>query len=659
MVASTTSTAGTNIDVAGIVSQLMAVEQKPLTALSTKEASYNAQLSAYGSIKGALGSFQTAVSALSDISKFKALSATSGDSTILTASATTDAVAGVYAVSTTQLAQAQTLMSNGVMSNTVSLGNSATTLSFQFGTTGVPGSFGTAKTVAIAANSSLQDISSAVNAANIGVSATVVNDGTATPYRLVFTASSTGAANSMSVVTADATLSPILNYDEGTGGTKSMTQAAAAQNAMLTVNGVPVSSATNTVTGAIQGVTLSLVKPNAATSVTIVRDTATINTSVSGFVKAYNDLSTTLKNLSAYDPVNKKGAVLLGDSTVSTLQSKLRVVLNTAISNSGASLTTLSQIGVSFQKDGTLALDAAKLNTAISNNFNDIASLFAVTGKATDNMVAYSASTTSTLPGSYAIHVDSLAAQGNTTGGVNLNTVNGTGLTAIAANTVINVTLDNVSASVALTAGTYTASQLATMVQSAINSTSAFSAVGSSIAATIDGSGQLVITSNRYSSTSNASMASGTGTSVLDFMGAATTASGADVAGTIDGQVAIGAGQTLTASTGNTKGLKIQINGGTFGAGAAGDRGTMNYSQGYAYTLNQLATSLLASDGLLAGRTTGINNSITDIGKQRDAMNTRLARMQANYTKQFTALDVMLSGMNTTMNFLTQQLAKL
>lgn len=662
MVASASSTTGTNIDVASIVSQLMTVEQRPLTVLANKVTDYNTKLSAFGIVKSALSNFQTAVSALSDTSKFKALNATPGDSTILTTSVSTSAAPGVYAVNTTLLAQAQTLMSGGTLSDTISLGNGATTLSFQFGTSGTPGSFGTAKTVSVNANSSLQDISTAVNAANIGVNATVVNDGTATPYHLVFTASNTGVANSMSIATADATLIPMLNYDQVGVGGMNMTEAAAARNATLTVNGVPISSATNTVTGAIQGVTLNLTKPNATTSVTVARDTATISASVSGFITAYNNLSTTLNNISAYDPVSKKGAALQGDATVLMLQSKLRATLNTAISTSGGSLTTLSQIGVSFQKDGSLALDSTKLNTAISNNFDDIASLFAATGKATDNLVAYSSSTTSTLPGSYAVHIDSLAAQGNTTGSINLNTVNGTGITAIAANTVLNVTLDNVSASVTLTAGnTYTSSQLATMIQSAINSTSAFTNVGSAVTATIDGNGQLVITSNRYSASSNVSLADapGSATPVATFMGAATTTAGADVQGTINGQAATGAGKTLTSTTGNSKGLKIQINGGAFGAGAAGDRGMMNYSQGYAYTLNQLTTSLLATGGPLEGRTTGINKSITDIGKQQDALNVRLASIQANYTKQFTALDVMLSSMNTTMNFLTQQLAKL
>ena len=136
--------------------------------------------------------------------------------------------------------------------------------------------------------------------------------------------------------------------------------------------------------------------------------------------------------------------------------------------------------------------------------------------------------------------------------------------------------------------------------------------------------------------------------------GAPTSSAGVDVAGTIDGQAAIGSGQLLTASSGNSAGLKIQVNGGALGA-----RGTVNYSHGYAYSLNKLTGDMLTSDGLLTSKTTGINKSITAIGKQRVAVNVRLAEIQKRYTTQFSALDVMLSRMSQTSNYLTQQLANL
>ena len=665
----TSGIGSTNLDVSSIVAQLMAVEKRPLNVLNIKEASYQAKLSAFGSIKGALSSFQSILSGLSNITKFQALKATSSDTSIFTATASSIAVAGTYSLdAVTKLAQSQKLAASGQASSTAVIGNG--TLTFDFGTisgatvdgagkytgaTFTSNGAGT-KTVTIdASNNSLQGIRDAINVAKIGVTATIINDGGTSPYRLALTSDSIGKANSIkiSVVESGATgLDALLAHDPaGLPAAQHLAETATAQNAEFKVDGIAVSKASNTVTDVIKGVTLNLQKIMATpVSLTIVRETATVKSSVDGFVKAYNDLNKTLKDVSAYNSATKQGAILQGDSTVRTLQSQIRAVLATPVSNTGGSLSTLSQIGVSFQKDGTLALDASKLDTAITNNFNDLASLFAAVGKASDSLVSYSSAATTTKPGSYAVNATTLATQGNTVGNFNLNP----GLSIIAASTTINVTLDDVSASVALAAGNYTATQLSAMIQSAINGTSAFSSANSSVAATIDGSGFLTLNSNRYGSSSIISLSSGAGTPVSAFMGTATNITGLDVAGTIDGGAATGSGQFLTSSAGNSTGIKLQINGGLTGA-----RGTLSYSQGYAYSLNDLSTSLLASSGSLDGRTTGINSSIKDIGKQRDVLNIRMAAIEKRYRTQFTALDSLLSSMNQTSTYLTQQLANL
>ena len=665
----TSGIGSTNLDVSSIVAQLMTVEKRPLNALNIKEASYQAKLSAFGSIKGALSSFQSILSGLSNITKFQALKATSSDTSIFTATASSIAVAGTYSLdAVTKLAQSQKLAASGQASSTAVIGNG--TLTFDFGTisgatvdgagkytgaTFTSNGAGT-KTVTIdASNNSLQGIRDAINVAKIGVTATIINDGGTSPYRLALTSDSIGKTNSIkiSVVESGATgLDALLAHDPaGLPAAQHLAETATAQNAEFKVDGIAVSKASNTVTDVIKGVTLNLQKIMATpVSLTIVRETATVKSSVDGFVKAYNDLNKTLKDVSAYNSATKQGAILQGDSTVRTLQSQIRAVLATPVSNTGGSLSTLSQIGVSFQKDGTLALDASKLDTAITNNFNDLASLFAAVGKASDSLVSYSSAATTTKPGSYAVNATTLATQGNTVGNFNLNP----GLSIIAASTTINVTLDDVSASVALAAGNYTATQLSAMIQSAINGTSAFSSANSSVAATIDGSGFLTLNSNRYGSSSIISLSSGAGTPVSAFMGTATNITGLDVAGTIDGGAATGSGQFLTSSAGNSTGIKLQINGGLTGA-----RGTLSYSQGYAYSLNDLSTSLLASSGSLDGRTTGINSSIKDIGKQRDVLNIRMAAIEKRYRTQFTALDSLLSSMNQTSTYLTQQLANL
>jgi flagellar hook-associated protein 2 len=110
----------------------------------------------------------------------------------------------------------------------------------------------------------------------------------------------------------------------------------------------------------------------------------------------------------------------------------------------------------------------------------------------------------------------------------------------------------------------------------------------------------------------------------------------------------------LRASSGNANGLDIIING-----GALGDRGLINYSQGYASKLSQWATTALNADGFIASRTDGINKTIADIGKRRAELEARLVTIEKRYRAQFTALDAMLSNMNTTSTFLTAQLASL
>lgn len=662
-----TTPTSTNLDINSIVSQLMTVEQRPLTALAKKEASYQAKLSAYGSVSGALSNFQSAISGLSSTAKLQALKATPSDTSVFTASASSIAIAGVYSLDAiTKLAQSQKLAATGQASSTATIGNG--TLTFDFGAiTG--GTFDAAtgkytgatftssgagtKTVTIdATNNSLQGIRDAINTAKIGVTATIINDGGASPYRLVLTSDSIGKTNSIKVsVTGDTALSNLLAHDPGNNTGQSLAETATAQNAEFKVDGVSVSKTSNTVTDVIQGVTLSLQKTTATpVSLTVARDNATIKSSVESFVKAYNDLNKILKDISAYNPETKTGSILQGDSTVRMLQAKIHSVLNTPVGNTGGSLSTLSQIGVSFQKDGTLVLDASKLNAAITSNFSDIASLFAATGKASDSLISYSSATSATRPGSYAVNVATLATQGKAAGNFNLNA----GLNTIAASTAINVTLDGTTASVALTAGSYTASQLAAMVQSAINGNTSISAAGSSVTATVDGSGFLTLTSSRYGSASGVSLSDGSGTAVSAFMGTTTSTAGVDVAGTIDGLAATGSGQFLTSSAGNSTGLKLLVSGGSTGV-----RGTASYSQGYAFTLDALATSLLGSDGQLSGRKTGIDNTIKDIGKQRDALNQRLEMIEKRYRAQFTALDTMLSSMNLTSNYLTQQLTAL
>lgn len=649
---------GSNLDVNGIISQLMALESSPITALDRKEAVFQAQLTAYGTLKGALSSFQNAVKALANPEKFAANKASVADSTILSASASSSAAAGTYSIQVTALAQAHKLKTgSGFTSPTSTLGSG--TLTIQFGTYSGGGFTANADkaaaTITIApGQNTLAGVRDAINAANAGVTAGIVNDGSG--YLLVLSSEDSGLTNALKLTVVDddgnhtdnAGLSQ-LAYDASIGGTANMTQAQAAQNATAIIDGITISKASNTFSDAIDGVTLNLLKMNigSSTTVSVARDTAGIKSAVESFVKSYNDAAKSLKDISAYNPTTKQSAILQGDGTVRTIQTQLRNVLNSVLSTAGGGLATLSDIGVSFQKDGTLALDSSKLKKVMDDPSKDLSTLFAAVGKPTDSLVSFAGSSGSTRPGSYAVNITQVATQGKSIGAVTL-----AGTTTITAglNDTLAVVIDGTAATITLGPGDYSPVQMAAEIQSKLNGASAFSSTGTSVAVS-QSAGVLTISSNRYGSASTATVSGGLAQATL--FGSTTDTAGVDVAGTIGGLAASGSGQTLTGS-GDAADLKLAILGGNTGA-----RGLVNYAQGFAYQLDQIIGNMLDSDGILAGRTDGINRSVKDINNRRDVLERRLAMIETRYRAQFTALDAMIASMTKTSNFLTQQLANL
>ncbi len=646
---------GSGLDVNSLVSQLMALERRPLTALATKEAKYQAQLTAYGSLKGALSSFQTAVAALASPAKFSAARASIADSTVATVSASATATVGNYSLEVQTLAQSHKLKSGNFAATSDTVGTG--TLTIQFGTYSA-GSFTlnpdkAAATIVIdSGKSSLAGVRDAINAANAGVSASIINDGSGN--RLVIASKDTGVANALKITVADDDLANTDNaglsqlaYDASTGGTTNLSQTVAAQNASAVIDGIAISKASNTISDAIEGVTLTLLKENtpSATTLSVARDTAGIQGAVQSFVKAYNDLNKTISDLSKYDSATKRASMLTGEATVRSVQSQLRSVFNTSLSSAGGGLSTLSDIGIAFQADGTLKLDTARLNTALNDVTKDVSTLFAAVGKPTDSLVSFVSSSADTKNGSYAVNVTQLATQGTAVGGVPA------GLTITSgSNDTLDITVDGVAASVTLAAGTYTATALAAEIQSKINGVSALPSAGIGVVVT-QSAGVLTVTSNRYGSTSAVLLTGGN--AKADLFGSQTETAGVDVAGTIGGISATGSDRTLTGA-GDASGLALIVAG-----GATGGRGSVNYARGFAYELDKLVGRMLENDSLIDGRIDGINASIKDIGARRDALALRLEMIEKRYRAQFSALDTMIASMSTTSNFLTQQLANL
>jgi flagellar hook-associated protein 2 len=324
-------------------------------------------LTAYGTLKSDLSSLQSAAAALKLQSAFSAFKVTSSDTTLLSATSDTTAVAGSYSVTINNRASAETRMSAG-QDKTADIGNGATTLDITVGAAATV-------QVTIAANSTLEQVRDAINSnpVDTGVTATIVYNGT--DYNLVYTAKGTGSANTITAHSTDDNLHAIAGTGLGgvggtqAGGMDNITSAAA--NASLTVNGVPISSATNAVTGAIQGVTLNLTKDAGTATVTVARDSSAIEATVNKFISAYNQLNTDIRFL------HKKGENLQSDSTVVYIQNQLNGILSSATGFSATGgYDYLAEVGISRQTDGSLSLDTTTFESKLSSNLNGVVQLF-------------------------------------------------------------------------------------------------------------------------------------------------------------------------------------------------------------------------------------------------------------------------------------------
>lgn len=389
---STGSTSDVNALVTALVNSKIAGQAATIAAEQSLD---NTEISAYGTLSAALSALQAGLGTLSDGTTLNAFTATSSG-TGITATAASGAVAGTYSVDVAQVATGQVLTSSA-MSATDQLGTGTLTLSLG----------GLSSQITIdSSNNTVAGIAAAINssATNPGISATVVNG--ADGAHLVLHSTMTGAANAIGVAvtqttagTGTTTLSdlaiastPGTTPTASTLGAASQTaipsgtmwsQTTAGQDAYLTIDGTAVTSATNTVTSAMSGVTLNLTaasvdtsgKGTGAQTLTVAQDTTTQANAINQFVTLYNTLVTTMGTLTSFTAGASSQGVLLGDSTLNMIQNQLATIVASGV-GSGNTTTSLASIGITLQADGTLSVDSTTLNSALQNNQSTVAKLF-------------------------------------------------------------------------------------------------------------------------------------------------------------------------------------------------------------------------------------------------------------------------------------------
>ena len=362
---------GSGLDVKGIVEQLVAAERQPVAnRLNLQEARTNAELSALGRFKSALSSFRDSLDSLSDITKFQQRITAVGDDTLIGASADSDAVPGNYSLEITALATRGKLASGAFASSSATVGNGTLNISVN----------GQTSSVIIPEDAStLADVRDAINDAsdNPGVDATIIN--AADGAYLVLSSRETGASQGISVasVGGDGGLDQLV-YDP-LSGTNPMTQIEAPSDATLVIDGFTITSGKNSVTGAIEGVTIDLLEaaPGTRISLSVGLDDNAAKAAVGSFVNAYNGLIDVVSQVTSFDAESGEAGPLLGDATVRGIKDRLRRELGSAVDALGNGFRTLTDIGISTQANGKLELDESRLSDAITADFDGVGELFA------------------------------------------------------------------------------------------------------------------------------------------------------------------------------------------------------------------------------------------------------------------------------------------
>ena len=381
-------TSSSMIDVQGIVTNLMKVESAPLTALKKDASTITTKISAYGKVSSSIATFRDAANNLAQLSTWRAVNAVSSNPSAVTVTASSSAAVSQNSIEVQQLARAQNLASGSYSASTATVGSG--TLQIQLGTqptgaTSFTAGSSAAVSVTIAAGASLADVRDSINAAGAGVRASIVKDGDG--VRLFVSSATTGAnqAFKMTVTDSDgnsddASGLSALAFDPtmtaGAGSNLSLVQQAL--DAKYTIDGVALTSRTNTVTSAIDGVDLAFNQvTTAAVQINVKSDTDALKASTQKFVDAYNALNKVLSDGTRYDESTKTAGPLQADRAAVSMLQQIRSIVTDTVT--GGTLTRLADAGMTLQRDGSITLSATNFASAASSPSN-LQALFAATG---------------------------------------------------------------------------------------------------------------------------------------------------------------------------------------------------------------------------------------------------------------------------------------
>lgn len=361
---------GSGLDINSIVSQLVAAEAEPVNArLNTRETSLGSELSAFGTLKGALSAFQTSISRLEDPLAFQVYKASSSNDEVFSATTDDTAVAGSYNIEVIQLAQAEKLRSADFTDSSEVMG--AGTLDISLGAE-------TFQLTIDSSNNTLEGIRDAINIAsdNPGVRASLITVDSGT--QLILSSDQVGASNTINVLATDDGTVP--GFDLTQLDSSNLTTLISASDAVIQVDSQTVTRGSNNFSDVISGVTFNLnsAQPSSSETLSVVLDNDAIKKDVDSFVLNYNTLIGVMKGLSGFDQSTLIAGPLNGDSVVRGIQNSLRQALSSGAS--GGVFSNLSELGITLGDGGSLKLDATVFDEKLASNLSDVRNFFSSSG---------------------------------------------------------------------------------------------------------------------------------------------------------------------------------------------------------------------------------------------------------------------------------------
>ncbi|MEZ6130163.1 MAG: flagellar filament capping protein FliD [Planctomycetaceae bacterium] len=654
------------LDTEAVIQGLLDIQKTHIDRLSLKKQDVQSERAAFQALEARLVNFRSSATRLARTQNnvFEARTVSVSDESAIVASASSSAASGIYQLTVESLAQAHQVASQG-FSDADSEITHGTFIVQQ-------GSRPPLEITIDDTNDTLQGLADSINLAQSGVSASIVQDGTSgSPFRLLLTSSKTGEANAITVTnnlaaSSGGAVQPTFDF-----GNPVQEATNAAVRLGTGTGAFTVQSETNRIDNLISGVTLDLLQADAGRPITVqvAQDTETGVSAVQDFVDSYNSLVDFIAENTGYNTESNEAGLLLGNRSLIQIESEIQAALNSIVPGLSSSVNRLSTIGIRVNDNGKLSFNSSTLQKALNGETDgvtarDVRRLFALDGTSTNPNIQFVLGTANTQASADAIEIDVTRAA---------ERASIAATSALSASTVIDgtnkeltITIDNAELTVTLAEGTYTTAELASELESVINSHTDAKGRQVSVGLQDDGFGsdQLTITSETYGGSSQVTINSGSAMAALGFSGTEND-QGVDVEGhfIVNGVIeeATGSGRLLSGKkdNANTEDLQVRITM-TASQVIAGAEGEMTISRGFASRLDQVIGDMLDSE-------TGIFKTVNDrFVAESDSIDSTIERQQELYDKQeqnliaqFIALETALGELQSTSSFLTAQFASL